>query len=179
MIDRPTGTPPMIGRCLSIEEWRAYVAGYQFGSLRPTKVVLHHTWRPTIAQWRGLATMRGMQRYYAGKGWTSAPHIYVGPDGIWLFTPMKDIGIHAGAGNGSLRAGWYSIGVEMVGDYDRERPSGAIWDATKAVLGGLAARLGRDIATLLAFHRDYSPKSCPGWAVTKRWVLEEAARYAT
>lgn len=163
----------MIGRSLTIPQWLDYVAKYQFGQLKPSKVVLHHTWRPTIQQWRGLASMQGMQRYYAGKGWTSAPHIYVGPDGIWLFTPLKDIGIHAGTGNGSLRAGWYSIGVEMVGDYDRERPSGAIWDATKAVLGGLAKRLSIAPETLIAFHRDYSPKSCPGWAVTKEWVFGE------
>jgi hypothetical protein len=171
--DATTGMPPMIGRCLTIPQWLDYVARYQFGQLTPSKVVLHHTWRPTVQQWRGLASMQGMQRYYAGKGWTSAPHIYVAPDGIWLFTPMKDIGIHAGPGNGSLKAGWYSIGVEMVGDYDRERPSGAVWEGTKAVLGGLSRRLGIAPATLIAFHRDYSKKSCPGWAVTKEWVIGE------
>ncbi|PMP86917.1 MAG: N-acetylmuramoyl-L-alanine amidase [Roseiflexus castenholzii] len=171
--DVTTGTPPMIGRCLTIPQWLDYVARYQFGQLTPSKVVLHHTWRPTVQQWRGLASMQGMQRYYANKGWASAPHIYVAPDGIWLFTPMKDIGIHAGPGNGSLKAGWYSIGVEMVGDYDRERPSGAVWEGTKAVLGGLSRRLNIPPATLLAFHRDYSKKSCPGWAVTKEWVLGE------
>ncbi len=175
----------MIGRCLTIPQWLDYVARYQFGQLTPSKVVLHHTWRPTVQQWRGLASMQGMQRYYANKGWPSAPHIYVAPDGIWLFTPMKDIGIHAGPGNGNLspsqslpaggrkEGGWYSIGVEMVGDYDRERPSGVVWEGTKAVLGGLSRRLNIPPAALLAFHRDYSKKSCPGWAVTKEWVLGE------
>lgn len=171
--DVATGMPPMIGRNLTIPQWLDYVARYQFGQIKPSKVVLHHTWRPTVQQWRGLASMQGMQRYYASKGWASAPHIYVAPDGIWLFTPMKDIGIHAGAGNGSFKAGWYSIGVEMVGDYDRERPSGAIWEATKAVLGGLSRRLAIAPEMLIAFHRDYSSKSCPGWAVTKEWVSGE------
>lgn len=173
--DFPTsGMPPMIGKMLSIHEWLSYVAAYAFTNLKATKVVLHHTWRPTVAQWSGLKTMQGMQNYYAGKGWTSAPHIYVGPDGIWLFTPMREIGIHANAGNGSLAAGWYSIGVEMVGDYDHVRPSGAIWEATKAVLGGLSRKLGIAPRQLLSFHRDYTnTKSCPGWAITKEWVFAE------
>lgn len=171
--DVTSGSPPMIGRMLSIAEWQTYVAGYQFDAMTPTLAVLHHTWRPSIQQWQGLASMRGMQKFYAGKGWGSAPHIYVGPDGIWLFTPMKDIGIHAGNGNGSRRQGWYSIGIEMVGDYDLARPTGAVWEATKAVLGGLSRRLNIPIEKLLAFHRDYSPKSCPGWAVTKEWVIGE------
>ncbi|HMO56073.1 MAG TPA: N-acetylmuramoyl-L-alanine amidase [Roseiflexaceae bacterium] len=168
-----TGNPPMIGKVLSIPEWLTYLEKYQFGTLKATKVVLHHTWRPSVQQWAGLRSMQGMQRFYAGKGWNSAPHLYIGPDGIWLFTPLRDIGIHAGTGNGSVRAGWYSIGIEMVGDYDRERPSGAIWEATRAVMGSLSRRLGIKPRDLIAFHRDYSSKSCPGWAVTKDWVFAE------
>ncbi len=169
-----TGSPPMIGRKLSTAEWLEYVNGYDFGSLPPSRLVLHHTWRPTLAQWNGLSTMRGMQRFYAGKGWGSAPHIYVGPDGIWLFTPMSRIGIHAGTGNGSLRAGWYSIGLEMVGNYDKVRPSGAVWEYSRVVMGSLSRRLGIPPRRLISFHRDYtSQKSCPGWAVTKDWVFGE------
>ena len=172
--DFPTsGTPPMIGVCLSIEAWHDYVAAYDFGPLAPSKVVLHHTWRPTESQWRGLDSMRSMQASYARKGWTAAPHLYVAPDGIWLFTPLREIGIHANAGNGSLAAGWYSLGIEMVGDYDQVRPSGVIWEATQAVIGGLSRRLKIPPRQLLAFHRDYSTKSCPGWAVPKDWVITE------
>lgn len=170
----PSGMPPMIGVCLSIEAWHDYVAAYDFGPLAPSKVVLHHTWRPTESQWRGLDSMRSMQASYARKGWTAAPHLYVAPDGIWLFTPLREIGIHANAGNGSLVQGWYSIGVEMVGDYDQVRPSGVIWEATKAVIGGLSRKLAIAPRQLLAFHREYNnTKSCPGWAVTKDWVFAE------
>lgn len=165
----------MIGRVLTIPAWLEYVEAYDFGPIPPSILTLHHTWKPTIAQWRGLASMRSMQVGYAKKGWSAAPHIYVAPDGIWLFTPLKDIGVHAGDLNGSLKKGWYSIGIEMVGDYDRERPSGVIWEQTKAVLGGLTRRLGRPFAELLTFHRDASTKSCPGHAVTKDWVIAEVA----
>ena len=171
-----TGTPPMIGRMLAIPAWLSYVASYDFGPIAPSRVVLHHTVVPTTEQWAGLRTMQGMQRYYASKGWSAAPHIFVAPDGIWLFTPMANVGVHAGTGNSGYTNGrfWYSIGVEMVGQYDRGRPGGAIWEGTKAVLGGLCRRLGIAPRQLISFHRDYTnQKSCPGWAVTKEWVWAE------
>lgn len=170
-----TGNPPFINVKLSLPEWNTYVANYDFGPVPPSRVVLHHTWRPTVAQWKGLTSMKGMQAYYAGLGWTAAPHIYAGPDGIWLATPMREVGIHAGTGNSGVWDGkWsYSIGLEMVGDYDTQRPSGAVWEHAKAVMGGLARRLGIAPRKLIFFHRDFSAKSCPGWAVTKEWVWGE------
>lgn len=165
------GMPPFIMRRLSIPEWYAYVATYNFGTLPPSRVVLHHTVIPTRAGWNGAATMRGMQRFYANKGWTSAPHVYCAPDGIWLATPMYNVGIHAGTGNGSIAQGWYSVGLEMVGNYDKLRPDGAVWENSVAVMMGLARRLRILPQQLISFHRDYTnQKSCPGWAVKKDWV---------
>jgi hypothetical protein len=166
----------MIGRQLSIPEWLSYIAAYQFGATMPSRVVLHHTWRPTVQEWAGLRSIQGIQRFYGQKGWTAAPHIFVGPDGIWLFTPLKDVGIHAGTGNSGYTNGkfWYSIGCELVGDYDRVRPSGAIWEGAKAVLGGISKRVGIAPRQLISFHRDYTNlKSCCGWAITKDWVFGE------
>jgi hypothetical protein len=117
--------------------------------------------------------MRGMQAYYAGMGWTSGPHLYAAPDGIWLATPMSRVGIHAGTGNGSVKQGWYSIGLEMVGDFDAARPAGAVWANALAVMAGLSARLGIAPRLLISFHRDSSPKSCPGRAVAKEWAWAE------
>lgn len=170
--DFPTeGSPPFINRRLSLAEWRAYCAGYDFGSILPTRVVLHHTYIPTQAQWRGLSSMRAMQGYYAGKGWTAAPHIYVGPDGIWLATPLSRVGIHAGIGNGSVKQGWYSIGLEMVGDFDAALPSGPVWEGALAVMAALSDRLAIPPRQLISLHRDYTTaKSCPGRAVTREWV---------
>lgn len=181
MPDFPTtGSPPFINRMLSVADWLNYVANYDFGPIAPTRVVLHHTWSPTVEQWAGLRSLQGIQRYYAGLGWTAGPHLFVGPDGIWLATPMSQIGIHAGVGNSGTVNGrlWYSIGLEMVGDYDRARPSGALWENVKAVLGGLSRRLNIAPQQLISFHRDYTnQKSCPGWAVTKEWVFGEVAAW--
>lgn len=179
MADFPTeGAPPFINRRLSLAEWASYVAGYQFGRLAPSRLVLHHTFRPDEPQWTGINTLRGIQRFYAGKGWSSAPHIFTAPDGIWLATPMSQIGIHAGTGNGSISQGWYSIGLEMVGYFDNKRPSGATWQHSLAVMGELSRRLRIPPRQLISFHRDYTnAKSCPGWAVSKEWIWAQVEAY--
>lgn len=169
------GAPPFVNRRLTIAEWDAYIDAYVFPWRPPSRVVLHHTYKPDEATWAGLASMRAMQRFYAGKGWKAAPHIFAAPDGIWLATPMGMIGIHAGANNGSLAQGWYSIGLEMVGFFDTRLPSGPVWEYTRAVIRGIARRVARSAAELLAFHRDTSEKTCPGSAVTRGWVLAELA----
>ncbi|HEU4327367.1 MAG TPA: peptidoglycan recognition family protein [Roseiflexaceae bacterium] len=176
MTDQTRGMPPFLFQCLSAQEWAEYVASYDFGPVAPTRLVLHHTYIPNEKQWKGRPTLEGIQRYYAGLGWRSAPHLFVGLDGIWLATPMEDIGIHAGTGNSGRVNGelWYSIGLEMVGYFDRKRPSGPVWELSKAVMGGLSRRLGIPPRKLISFHRDYTNlKSCPGWAVTKPWVFDE------
>lgn len=174
-----SGMPPFINVGLSIAEWNNYVASYNFGQIPPSRIVLHHTWKPTVAEWRGVASMKGMQNYYRGLGWTAAPHLYVAPDKIWLATPMSEVGIHAGSGNsGNWNGSWsYSIGIELVGNYDSKRPSGLLWEQAKAVMAGLAKRLGIDPPQLIYFHRDFSTKSCPGWAITKDWVWAEVTAY--
>lgn len=179
MTDFPTeGSPPFINRRLTIEEWKRYVAAYDFGRLAPSRLVLHHTVRPDEQSWAGLTSMRGMQRYYAGKGWPAGPHIFVAEDGIWLATPMRMIGVHAGSGNGSLAEGWYSIGLEMVGYFDTRLPREATWRHALAVMGELSRRLRIPPRQLISFHRDYTNvKSCPGWAITKEWVWREVEAY--
>lgn len=165
----------MIGRRLSINEWLAYITAYPLPA-SCTRLVLHHTYIPTQAQWQGITTLRGIQRFYAGKGWTAAPHLFVAPDGIWLFTPLNRVGIHAGTGNSGYSSGvfWYSIGVEMVGNFDGSRPSGAVWEGAKAVMGGVSRRNRVVPRQLISIHRDYTnQKSCPGWSVTKDWIWGE------
>lgn len=173
---RTEGTPAFINEVLTPEQWRSYVSDYDFGPVAPNRIVLHHTWKPRLEDWRGLVSIRGMQNHYARLGWTAAPHIYAAPDGIWLATPMNTVGIHAGSGNSSVWNGrWsYSIGIEMVGNYDKVRPSGPVWLNTLEVMGGLVRRLGLRLERDVTFHRDYTnKKSCPGWSVTKPWVFGE------
>lgn len=174
--DKTTGTPPMIGRLLSVQEWTRYCEGYDFGTVWPNKVVLHHTYIPNLQQWQGLKSMKSMQTHYKGLGWSSAPHIYVAPEGIWLFTPMKDVGTHARWCNETRSNGrlvGYSIGVEMVGDYTKVSPSGAVWSNTLSVLGELSERLSIKPRQLITFHRYCGKPACPGGGVPDEWVWSQ------
>lgn len=123
------------------------------------KVTIHHTYKPTQADWRGRRTMDVLERYYRAKGWPSGPHLFLAPDGIWAGTPLANPGTHAGVCNRD------AIGLEIVGDFD-----GRPWDL------GLRERVYMLLVVLLQWaglteaqvrgHRECnSPKSCPGTAI--------------
>lgn len=114
-------------------------------------------------QWKGQRSINGLKSFYEGKGWSAGPHLFIGPDGVWLFTPMNQTGIHASEGN------YKSIGIEIVGDYDNGVWQGEIKNNVVGVVKALMEklRIGDD---MIKFHRDYSTKTCPGTAITKEWV---------
>lgn len=165
----------IIGECLSADEFVRYVERLDFPDPLPTRIFLHHTWKPTPETWQGLPTILGMKAYYERQlwrdsqgrlheGWTAGPHLFVAPDGIWLFSDLRYDGV------GVYGHNYRSRHLEMVGDYDLSRPSGPILENSIAALGILHERLGLDVRRL-NFHRDFSNKSCPGWAVTKEWII--------
>ena len=175
--------PPMEidGRVMSIDDFVSYVEGLEFARPLPTRVFLHHTWKPTPETWRGMASILGMKAYYEQRrwvdndgreheGWTRGPHLFIAQDGIWLFSDLAEDGVGVYGHNYRTRH------LEMVGDYDAQLPSGPILGATVAALGILHERLGLDIQKL-NFHRDYSSKTCPGRAVKKEWIIPQVAAW--
>lgn len=161
----------ILAKKLSLKEFEEYVNKKDFGVLPPTFLVLHHTWRPTKEQWQGATSISGLKSYYEGLGWSAGPHLFIAEDGIWLFTDMYDVGIHAGAGNGTLKTG-YSIGIEVVGNYDGEVWSGETYSNTVGAIKVLQEKL-KISDDKIKFHRDYSSKTCPGSAITKEWVFQQ------
>ena len=160
----------IVNRRLSLGEFRAYVSTYDFGTLPAHRLVIHHTWKPTKENWAGQRSIDGLKAYYEKKQWPAGPHLFVAEDGIWLLSPMSQDGIHAGKLNPR------SIGIEVVGDYDHELWSGQ----TKAnVLGAIKALMGQlgILEGQIFFHRDVSPKTCPGSAITKEWLFGELANF--
>ncbi|NLG51592.1 MAG: N-acetylmuramoyl-L-alanine amidase [Chloroflexi bacterium] len=175
--------PPMEidGRVMGVDEFVRYVEGLQFAPPLPTRIFLHHTWKPTPETWRGRSTILGMKAYYekqlwtdsqgrVHEGWTAGPHLFIAPDGIWLFSDLRYDGVGVYGHNYRTRH------IEMVGDFDASLPSGAVLDQTVAALGILHERLGLDIRKL-NFHRDFSDKTCPGRAVTKEWIIPKVAAW--
>lgn len=160
----------IIGKCLKADEFKAYVEGKYFGLLPATKIILHHTYIPNLGQWNGLASIMALKKVYEGKKWTSGPHLYIAPDGIWLFSDMRKDGTHAGPAN------WRSIGIEMVGDYRVNKPTGIVWELVKYAITVLDSKLNLKPEDI-KFHRDFMPTECPGGAVEKSWVISELINY--
>jgi len=168
-----------------------YLRCKKFGKPAPDKIVLHHTWKPTIQAWNGEETIQSLKKHYESRGWSAGPHIFIADDGIWLFTDMKEVGIHAGLGNatwkkeGKLYGGYkcergklqgYSIGVEVVGNYDEKVWEGETLKNALFCISELQKKLGISIRNIM-FHQDYSQKSCPGNAITREWFKKKLAAF--
>lgn len=136
-----------IGQATTGQEFIDYVASYDFGSVPPSYVVMHHSANPDASyapasgdpatKWdrneAGLSSdeikakrkpqLDSIMRFYRDtQGWPSGPHLFVDERWIWLFTPMYDVGTHAKSGNSyhdSSGKLHYSIGIEVVGYYGR------------------------------------------------------------
>jgi len=162
-------------RAMSLYEFANYLERETFPPVH--KVFLHHTWKPTPSSWDGYHTILAMKAYYERQlwndakgvlheGWTAGPHIFVAPDGIWLFSDLHFDGVGVAGHNTSTRH------VEMVGDYDNVEPTGDILVNTLGVLALLHRKFGLP-PEHLGFHRDYSTKTCPGSAVSKNKIITQ------
>lgn len=153
----------IIGKLLSKKELESYIKKKKINR-KINKIILHHTF-DTVSQWKnGDVSIKYYKNLYKGKGWVSGPHFFVAPEGVWLFTDINIEGTHANNGNNG------SIGIEMVGRYDKKLPSGKIWENTKWLLNILLNTLQLNPKDI-HFHREYNKKkSCPGKLLTKNWV---------
>lgn len=140
-------------------------------------VVVHHTWKPTLADWRGETTMNGMLNYYKRLGWNAGPHLFIAigspniaNDGIWQMTPLTTKGIHAGECNNTK---W---GIEVVGNYDIQPWSSAMRSVVYDVVAELMRKAEARSISLrnLKGHRECnSPKSCPGKMIDMNVVRDD------
>lgn len=136
-------------------------------------VTIHHTYKPDEASWRGERTMYGIRDFYISKGWTSGPHLFIAPDGIWQLTALNEPGTHV-----NFNVNKMSWGIEVVGFFD-DHP----WSDT------LRATVYRVTATLLRWrslpanyetlrgHREWggTSKTCPGRAINMSDVRADVA----
>lgn len=145
-----------------------------------TKICLHHCGEPNLAQRPNGFTIQhiqNMKSFYQGLKWTRGPHLFIDDDQVFGMTPLSEQGIHAPDFNRN------AIGIEVLGDYDREDPKsgrgGDCWWTTFKTVRVLTDWLGLPIdKDHIVFHRECkvtqrtSRKSCPGTKVDKEWVLE-------
>lgn len=159
----------IVNKKLSLEEFKDYIRNLDFSPNNPNKLVIHHTWKPDVDDWKGQKSIDGLKKFYEDKGWSAAPHLFIAEDGIWLFTPMNERGIHAGELNER------SIGIEVVGDYDHKVWAGETKINAIGAINALIGRLGLSDGDI-HFHREVSEKSCPGRMINKNWLFSELRR---
>ncbi len=122
-------------------------------------VIVHHTWRPTASNYRGLSTVRAVRQYHMKqRGWSdNGYHIMIGPSGdIFLCRPISRAGAHCRGQNQD------SIGLSYIANFDSEDP--ADYPGTEIGQQVVAALLQRFSLTPddIHFHREYANKTCPG-----------------
>ncbi len=181
----------ILGYKLSRQEFAKYLKTKKFGSVAPNELVIHHTWKPTVESWNGKKSIEGLKRFYERKKWSAGPHIFIAEDGIWLFTDMAEVGVHAGEGNatwekgGKIYRGYnfpgarlegYSIGIEVVGNYDEKVWEGATLKNALFCISALRKNLGISLDDI-RFHREFSNKSCPGNAITREWFEDKLTEF--
>jgi|LakMenEpi02Jun12_1017388.scaffolds.fasta_scaffold00926_3 hypothetical protein len=163
---------PVVGRPILADGIDAYVRSADPRWIRG--ITVHHTAAPSLAQRPSgfLEThMHNLRTYYKGLGWSAGPHFFVDEDQAWAFSPLTKPGIHAKSFNRT------HIGIEMLGDYDREDPwSGRglqVLTMTASIVAELLRSLNLDVSAV-NFHREdpKSDKSCPGRRIEKTKFLQ-------
>jgi hypothetical protein len=149
---------------ISPAEWKAAPTRIRLPARGPLHhLVLHHSAFPTSRiGGRTLAVearhMRQIQRWHLDRGWaTVGYHFVVSPSGrIFRGRPVDRLGAHVFGHNAG------TVGICLMGNFERERPTAAALVAlehvrTRLVPGGAAvALLGhRD-------HRGHETSACPG-----------------
>lgn len=157
----------IIGRGFTPSEFKDYVATLQFASWKPKFIVLHSTQVPNLTQWhkgsaekrlKALAIMFGSQF-----GWSRGPHLFIDDEKIWVFSPLTQPGTHTPSWNK------VSIGIDMVGDYDRKPLDEHVRDNTVAAVAILDSFLKLKPESIKFHNEDpiTTHRNCPGRYVDK------------
>lgn len=162
-----------VGSGFTPADFIGYVAAQRWNAWRPSLLVVHNTAIPTFARWHtqpGSRWMESFIHYYRDdQGWSGGPHCFIADDVIWIGTPLTKPGVHSPSWNG------ISLGLEMVGDYDHEPLSPAVWQNTASAVATLVDALGLPVSPdTIRFHKEdplTTHKGCPGRGVHKDELL--------
>jgi hypothetical protein len=165
-----------VGRVWTRESLRAYLKTIK-NSHGFKGVCIHHTAEPSLAMRLGGLTVQHIENmqwgYQNNLGWSRGPHLFTDENQCFGMTPLTMRGNHAVSFNNT------HIGVEMLGNFDREDPKSGrgleVCTFTAGIVYELLDWLGVEAnAQTVRFHRDdpQTRKSCPGRLVQKDWFLD-------
>ena len=165
----------IVGESYSVADFETYCQSLQWIAWRPSFVVLHNTANPSLKQRpKGLTKQHilNLEVYYRDtKHWSAGPHLFVDDRQIWVFTPLTVSGIHSPSWNK------VALGVEMLGDYEKEAfDTGRglqVRERAVAAIATLHGTLGIDPATLRLHREDpLTTHACPGKNVRKLEMIQ-------
>ncbi len=154
---------------------------------KPAFITLHNTSSPTIQLWQSWSPDKrqqyiyNVQQYYQKLGWLGGPHFFVTPQAdicAFGFNDLLSAGTHASCFNN------VSIGIEMVGEFDREAfdsgPGAQVADNAIYLMALLHNKIGLTPAPYaynqhgLHFHVECKADhhDCPGQFVQKPDVVQ-------
>jgi hypothetical protein len=170
------GWKGIVGQSFMSDGFDSYCHTLQWNAWRPSFIVLHNTGVPSLAQRpEGLTQhhIHSLEGYYRDtQKWKAGPHLFIDDKQIWVFTPLTVSGTHSPSWNK------VALGVEMLGDYEKEAfDSGRglqVRENTVAALATLSAVLGIDSQTMRIHREDpLTTHACPGKNVRKLEVIQE------
>ncbi|HNX74723.1 MAG TPA: peptidoglycan recognition family protein [Candidatus Rifleibacterium sp.] len=132
------------------------------------RLIVHHSYLPNQASYKGAATIRGIQNYHMDDPKTSwadiGYHFLIGPDGvIYQGRPEGVVGAHCSPNTNS-------VGVCVIGNYDpnADQLNPAIEESLLNLLSWLASTYKVNPETSLFGHCDFATKSCPGAVIYQK-----------
>ena len=170
------GWKGIVGTNYSPDEFDTYCHGLQWTAWRPSFVVVHNTAIPSLAQRpKGFTKTHilNLERFYRDEQrWKAGPHLFIDDRQLWVFTPLTVSGTHSPSWNKT------SLGIEMLGDYEKEGFDNGrgrkVRDHTVAALATLCAILGIDPATIRIHREDpLTTHACPGKNVRRLELIQE------
>lgn len=145
--------------------WGARPPKGGYSSHTPQRLIAHHSYLPSQSQYKGAATIRGIQYYHMydnNTGWNDIGyHFLIGPDGvIFQGRPETVVGAHCSPNTNS-------VGICLIGDYDagKDTLTPQAEKSLLSLLGWLASNYKVNVKANLYGHCDFSTKSCPGTTV--------------
>lgn len=168
---------------VTMDAFRAYLQSLSFSNWKPSGMVLHNTASPTLDQWWHGGTspeqrMKNLKSYYQGLGWSAGPHAFVDGVSMWVMTDFNTKGVHSPSWNGTR------LGIEMVGDYDKEDfnsgPGAKVQAMSEGLFGECHTFFGWEpTGTSIKLHKEdpNTDHACPGKKVTKTAFINGVTEY--
>lgn len=175
----------------TMEEFGAWLKTPGFPA--PGATVLHHTWSPNAAQYRGRESIVAIRSYHMHNRGASdiMANAYATPDGTIITGRPLDTAnwAHAYISRAQPEAeAWdwarhdrmafnrAGFGIETVGNFDAEDPDGSRAFTTALQALAVVHRVFNLPTNRLFFHRDVADKSCPGTRLNRDVVRDMLGR---